>query len=290
MSAVIEAAPSRNVSLVAKMASRYDVEPDKLLVTLKATAFKTDKPISNETMMALLIVADQYKLNPFTKELYAFPDKRGGIVPVVSIDGWIRIVNEHSQYDGCELDWLDEEQAYRCTMHRKDRGHPTVVTEYMVECNRGTEPWKSHPRRMLRHKAYIQGARMAFGFGGIYDEDEAERIAESRVLAAQQPAPNVERVREVLRGSAEDRVFPASDDGVIDMPKTIDAADLAASPPSATDPSANLVELLQNLREAPDEESAAAVLEEGRQWVTAEQHTILQTAYHGLYGTARNEP
>jgi hypothetical protein len=31
---------------------------------------------------------------------------------------------------------------------------------------------------MLRHKALIQCARLAFGYGGIYDQDEAERIIE----------------------------------------------------------------------------------------------------------------
>jgi phage recombination protein Bet len=277
MNDIVEAAP-RRTSLVVRTAERFGVDADKLMVTLKATAFKTDKPISNETMMALLIVADQYKLNPFTKELYAFPDKRGGIVPVVSIDGWIRIVNEHSQYDGCTLEWLDDENAYRCTMYRKDRAHSIVVTEYMVECNRGTEPWKTHPRRMLRHKAFIQGARVAFGFAGIYDEDEAERIAESRIQAVQQPAPSVERVREVLRESADDKVYPM-DDGVLDVEP--------APPPMDTD--ANLVELMQNLRDAPDAEAAAAVLEEGRQWVTPEQHRTLQRAYDGIY-IARSEP
>ena len=41
------------------------------------------------------------QLNPFTKEIYAFPDsKSGGIVPMVSIDGWCRIINEHPQLDG----------------------------------------------------------------------------------------------------------------------------------------------------------------------------------------------
>jgi hypothetical protein len=30
---------------------------------------------------------------------------------------------------------------------------------------------------MLRHKALIQCARVAFGFAGIHDPDEAERIA-----------------------------------------------------------------------------------------------------------------
>ena len=32
---------------------------------------------------------------------------------------------------------------------------------------------------MLRHKAMIQAARLAFGFTGIYDEDEAERIKDA---------------------------------------------------------------------------------------------------------------
>jgi TRAP-type uncharacterized transport system substrate-binding protein len=32
---------------------------------------------------------------------------------------------------------------------------------------------------MLRHKTLIQGARIAFGFAGIYDEDEAKRIIEA---------------------------------------------------------------------------------------------------------------
>jgi hypothetical protein len=33
---------------------------------------------------------------------------------------------------------------------------------------------------MLRHKAMIQAARYAFGFSGIYDEDEGSKIAEMR--------------------------------------------------------------------------------------------------------------
>ena len=37
---------------------------------------------------------------------------------------------------------------------------------------------------MLRHKAMIQCARLAFGFVGIYDQDEAERITEPEAPAA----------------------------------------------------------------------------------------------------------
>src|SRR6185437_8589215 len=63
-------------------------------------------------------------------------------------------------------------------IYRKDRNHPTTVTEYMSECKRTSPAWQSHPKRMLRHKALIQCARLAFGFVGIFDQDEAERIIE----------------------------------------------------------------------------------------------------------------
>lgn len=168
-------------SVIQRVATRFGVDPDKMLGALKSTAFRAkDGEISNEQMMALLVVADQHKLNPWTKEIYAFPDSQNGIVPVVGLDGWSRIINEHDQFDGMSFD--QDEDACTCTIYRKDRAHPVAVTEYMAECKRDTKPWKSHPRRMLRHKAMIQCARLAFGFGGIYDQDEAERIIDPSVI------------------------------------------------------------------------------------------------------------
>ena len=160
-----------------KLSQRFGMgdNSSEVLDTLKSTAFK-GASISDAQMTALMIVADQYGLNPFTKEIYAFPDK-GGIVPVVGVDGWCRIINEHNQFDGMEF--TQDDDSCTCIMYRKDRGHPIKVTEWMSECRRDTsQPWKSHPKRMLRHKALIQCARLAFGFTGIYDQDEAEIITE----------------------------------------------------------------------------------------------------------------
>lgn len=169
------ATPVHARSVLSSMAARYNVDGSKLTETLKQTVFKG---ATNEQLMALCIVADQYKLNPFTKEIYAFPDsKTGGIVPVVGIDGWLRIINEHPQYDGMEVDCGTD--ACTVTIYRKDRAHATVMTEYLAEVKRNTAPWTSHPMRMLRHKAIIQCARAAFGYTGIKDPDEAERIIEA---------------------------------------------------------------------------------------------------------------
>jgi len=168
-------------TLTNKLAARLDMgDGSGLVETLKATAFKGQ--VSDAQMTALMVVANQYGLNPWTKEIYAFPDKNNGIVPVVGVDGWSRIINSHPQFDGMEF--VQDEELCTCVMFRKDRNHPIKVTEYMSECKRnGVGPWSSHPKRMLRHKAMIQCARLAFGFGGIYDQDEAERIAEIDITA-----------------------------------------------------------------------------------------------------------
>jgi len=171
------------LSQASALAKQFNVtgNEQELIATLKATAFKGN--VTDAQMAALMLVAGQYHLNPFTKEIYAFPDRNNGIVPVVGVDGWSRIINSDPQFDGIEFD--QDEESCTCSIYRKDRSRPIKVTEYLSECKRdGVGPWKSHPKRMLRHKAMIQCARLAFGFVGIYDQDEAERIAES---ASSQP-------------------------------------------------------------------------------------------------------
>jgi len=192
------------VSLVAKIATKYGVDPNKFWETLKSTAFKQrdGSAPTNEQMMALLVVASEYGLNPFTREIYAFPDKNNGIVPVVGIDGWSRIINSHPQFDGMDFKFAESTvelngltkpviEWIECIMYRKDRTRPTVIREYLEEIYRepfkGTGnkgpyivngPWQTHPRRFARHKVIIQTARIALGYVGIYDEDEAKRIIE----------------------------------------------------------------------------------------------------------------
>lgn len=166
-------------SVLVDMSTRYGMEPAAFEATLRATVCKG--AVSREEFAAFLLVAKEYRLNPLTKEIYAFPAKGGGIQPIVSIDGWCRIINEHPALDGLEFDDVLEGGALTAVtvrIYRKDRSRPTIVTEYMSECKRNTDVWKTWPARMLRHKALIQGARYAFGFSGIVDPDEYERLTD----------------------------------------------------------------------------------------------------------------
>jgi phage recombination protein Bet len=166
----------KKISILAKMGAKFSVDGSVLQKTLSDTVFKG---ASAEQTVALLIVADQYGLNPFTKEIYAFPAKGGGIVPVVGIDGWLRIINENPQFDGMETITDQDEESCTCIIYRKDRSHPIEITEYLSECKRNTDPWNVSPKRMLRHKAIIQCARIAFGYSGVHDEDEAKTIRDA---------------------------------------------------------------------------------------------------------------
>lgn len=193
-------------SSLAKSLSVPDANAQELVSVLKSTAFKGQ--VTDAQMAALLIVAQQYGLNPWTKEIYAFPDKNNGIVPVVGVDGWSRIINNSPQFDG--MDFEQDAESCTCIIYRKDRSHPVRVTEYMSECIRpNVGPWKSHPRRMLRHKAMIQCARLAFGFVGIYEQDEAERIVEAEyaVVGNSRPSKHAATVEQPVDSDARDELL-----------------------------------------------------------------------------------
>jgi len=187
--------PAKGRSLLRAMAERYGMEPDRFRDVIVNTVLPANERqrVTNEQLAAFLLVAHEHNLNPLTREIYAFPTKGGGIQPIVSIDGWLKLINSHPEFDGMEFeDHLDSQGrlvAITCRMFRKDRSRPTEATEYMEECRRNTETWRRWPRRMLRHKATIQAARYAFGFSGIVDEDEAERRREAEQREALTPPP-----------------------------------------------------------------------------------------------------
>lgn len=202
-------------SLIADMAGRYNMEPRAFSDAIRGTV--VPKNATDAEFAAFLMVAKEYNLNPITKEIFAFPKQGGGIQPIVSVDGWCNLVNSHPQCDGVEFtDALNDKGdlvSITCQIYRKDRSRSTSATEYMTECRRDTSTWKQWPRRMLRHKALIQAARYAFGFAGIVDQDEAERIVPELpappVLAPPPaPPPTPQAKATILAAVTESREHP----------------------------------------------------------------------------------
>jgi phage recombination protein Bet len=175
--------------LIIELAQEYKMQPGAFYKTMVETVFphRKDDPLPTVyEVAAFMSVAKVYKLNPFVKEIFAFRSKGGGIVPIVSVDGWITLVQRHPDYNGVSFQFdLDTKTgkpiSTTCSMRNRRQEHPTEITEFFDECVQDKDTWKKWPKRMLRHKAYIQCARVAFGFSGIYDEDEGERILQGDV-------------------------------------------------------------------------------------------------------------
>lgn len=165
---------------IAMLAAQSNIDEQEMFSIVCSTimAAKKGQQATQEEVAVFSAIASEYKLNPLTKEIFAF-NNRGAIQPIVSVDGWLKIINSHPQLDGIQFENHFEGSnliATTCRIFRKDRRHATEVTELLNECRiSSSQVWQKWPARMLRHKALIQAARVAFGFSGIIDEDEAVR-------------------------------------------------------------------------------------------------------------------
>lgn len=250
MTEIIERPPqqSNQPSALSKLASRFNVDPAKVVRLLRGTVIKPTRDgreATDEEVAAFSIVANQYGLNPFTREIHAFADPQRGVVPIVGIDGWAHIVNDEPRFDGCEFEEIkeDDDLGVQCTMHVKGRAHPITITEWLSECKRNTTPWNTMKRRMLRHKAFMQCARYAFSISGIFDEDEARDIITNQTIEiTERPASGLASVREKLGLPAPEPKIekPAADPDAHD-PSPADDSQLpetGASPPRQDAPPA----------------------------------------------------
>lgn len=188
----IEILPERRSPLKI-LAQKMGADEKILLDTIKNTLIsprKNGAPISNEEVLAFLVIATKYDLDPIARQIYAFPGKNGGIVTVVSVDGWAAIIHRQPNFKSMKFSWEhgDKGELVSCTclLSYKD-GTDLEITEWLRECYRDTEPWRSMPHRMLRHKAMIQAGRIGFGLAGIHDEDEALTISGIEAEQPQQP-------------------------------------------------------------------------------------------------------
>lgn len=216
------AQPAPQKKLLEKLAERYSVAPDVFKRTVATVAMPN--PHTEEELISCLIVANEHDLNPLTKEIHFMRTKTGQIVPIVGVDGWVKKLNTHPQFDGLKFDyeWADTKGgkqlfAVTCTIYRKDREHPTVVTELMSECARppgqgkGPNAWSMTPARMLRHRALCQGTRYAIGFGGVMDLEEFETWQAMKDITPRRPMAALEVPSDIPDETVAETVSEAED-------------------------------------------------------------------------------
>lgn len=174
-----------------RLAAHYGVSRDELWNTIANTCIKDATKVTQEQFIAFLMIADRSGLNPMLGELYAFPSKTGGIVPVIGVNGLRQIAARSPDYCGLRWEFSDEEITIGsttcckwicCVIKRRNAagqvdeypGYAFFVEKYRSE----SEPWRKQPRQMLMNKAQIQAIKNAFeSASGIYDFEEGREAA-----------------------------------------------------------------------------------------------------------------
>ncbi len=158
--AVLQTLLTEEISIVAET-----IGIKKELLEVWASQFKPDL-----TLITLMHMAKKHHLDPLSDEItiLQYPDAKNHVF--IPIHGWMKIVNQHPQFSGISLQQSAEEKEgipiwMECCIYRNDRILPIVIKEYFDEVKSEHPGWKDLPRRMLRHRAIQQCARLAFHIG-----------------------------------------------------------------------------------------------------------------------------
>lgn len=187
-----------STSLV-KLADNIGTTPEEIKTVLSGMIISAKAQHGSVATDAELTVVSgicaQYDLNPLTREAHAFISG-GKLSVVIGIDGWIKLCNRQSNFNGIEYDYeFDGKELMSVTtkIHVKGRDYPVCITEWMDECYQPKSPaWQKFKKRMLRNKSTGQAVRVAFGITEVIDDDEKARVVDNTPERDITPQPTVD--------------------------------------------------------------------------------------------------
>ena len=132
------------------------------------TWFSKYPQLSETTQESCLRLIAEYRLNPRADEIDLVQFEEGRWQVFITVNGWAKLINAHPAFRGIEFSEANELHQgvpiwMGCTIYRTDRIKPIVIREYFTEMKTEHAAWQQMPRRMLRHRAMQQCARLAFG-------------------------------------------------------------------------------------------------------------------------------
>jgi hypothetical protein len=149
----------------------------------------------------LLRTAKQFRLDPLQNEVLLTQYEEEWQVSI-GVDGWIKLINRHPAFQG--ITFAESPQTFEdlpiwmeCTIYRSDRTIPISTREYLSEVMVDSDIWKKMPRRMLRHRALQQCARLAFAINPPEGrlEKQIPEIVQSNKLNLRQKSQNKQQTK-----------------------------------------------------------------------------------------------
>lgn len=159
--------------LIATQNKMINYSDPEVLATLKQTVAKGASD-TEFTMFTEFCRATG--LNPFKKEVW-FIKTNAGVQMMTGINGFYEIANRHPQFDGIEVETVENgKDIQKCVakVYRKDRSRPTIAEAYWSEYAKNFGNWKTMPRLMLSKCAESMALRKAFPqeLNGLYTQEE----------------------------------------------------------------------------------------------------------------------
>jgi hypothetical protein len=163
-----------------QLAERLGVEKSMMIETIKQQCFRNVRPdqVTDAQLASYISIAAGLQLNPLIPGMmYAYPERNGGITPIVGPDGVMKKLSELPgvTYE-CAVfpeDVLQRPTHATCNIYVEGKERPYAYTAVFSEWEVGNNPnWKARPRHMIWLRAIKQCARQVI-HGLPMDEDEA---------------------------------------------------------------------------------------------------------------------
>lgn len=155
------------VTIPAPIVQRFD-EPE-MIRTLQETVCKG---ATNSQFRMFVEICKATGLNPFLKEIWFVP----GVGVIAGRDGYLRVANEHPQFDGMET-LVERDEAgipikATCKVWRKDRAHPITCEAYYNEYRKSSAVWTTYKSAMISKVAEVLALKRSFSINGVVTEEE----------------------------------------------------------------------------------------------------------------------
>ena len=152
--------------------------------------------LSPRVLLHFLHQIRKYRLDPLSDEIMLFKNPEGQYQTLITIDGWMKLINQDPQFAGMTFKESPELELgiplwMECSIYRHDRILPITVKEYSSEIKTEHLLWKTMPRRMLRHRSIQQCARLAFS---IHNADQPSNFEKVKVLDSSAPPPRKDSI------------------------------------------------------------------------------------------------
>lgn len=182
MSESNQLAVSQPVKASDQLATFLGIEKGMMLETLKVQCFKGKRPdeVSDAQLAAFVSTANILQVNPLVPGmLYAYPERNGGITPILGPDGVFKKLDEMiaiGKLRGYECDVKmgadGKPESATAIIHRSGEQVSAKYTAYFSEWSVTSNPnWQARPRHMLWVRAIKQAARQVI-HGLPMDADE----------------------------------------------------------------------------------------------------------------------